>query len=1053
FPARFDALLEEYFPEEYANGVNADTLIRLLNSVKSTIAEQGYEAGFVDSIIDTLNQIRNLVTVTFSDLATVAPKKVGVYLLAAVVFDPDYMPKANMGIVVIQPTVTMSDMVWNYTDDNGIITVPAMQKMDMTATIVGEGADQEISYIFFGFNAEGKFTKLTDMSALTEGAWLQLAYVKTDISATMNFVKPIARMFVVVPQSAIVTIDDANNNHLLLRTYNGSAHTITASATTLNGTPLDNAHMVITYVGVDSLGNKYNSTVAPTNAGIYTVIATYIKQNNGATVYVGFDVAELVIALADSDEIVVTDSVVCYDEAAHNVNVELDSNYAYTYVYVTNNTLNVVLPESWDIALDDAKLNYVLDIIKEKYDINEITYNNVLPTEIGTYNIAVIAYRENYKLAYAEATLTINDHDLVAHEAQAPTCTEFGWEAYNTCANCDYTTYVQIAALGHDAVVDAAVAATCTATGLTEGSHCDRCGATLVAQETVAIIPHNTVSHEALAPTCLEAGHNAYETCVDCAYTTYEEIAALGHHAVVDAAVAATCTATGLTEGSHCDRCGAILVAQEKVAIIPHSTVNHNGMAATCTVSGYAPYVTCEHCDYTTYQVIPALGHNEVVDAAVAPTCTSNGLTAGSHCDRCDEILVAQDTINMIPHTHSDLLVITPATCTEQGLSHKICLVCHTELGNFNIPALGHATISHPSKAPTCTEGGWFAHVTCGRCDYTTYSPIAALGHSVVIDPAVAPTCVSTGLTAGSHCGTCNHIINAQQLVETTDHNYSAWIVVTPATSTNNGRYERSCNVCQHTEYQVIPAYGDKNMGNIDVTEGENGKVTIDEESVTDAIKENEETGKNEVVINASTSQDSLTNVEMNTSSLQQIVDANSSLTIKTSDIYATFDNAALDTIMSATNGETSVEFDLKKIENDQLTDAQVSALSNKNVVNIISAQIVCGDSTISNFGAGRVQVRIPFALDENKSVSDYKIIYIADDGSIEELETEYVNGEFVVELEHFSEYAVVDVSDSSVKVSPYVILAILAPFALLAIYVVFDSLRTLAIVRKGRKH
>ena len=36
---------------------------------------------------------------------------------------------------------------------------------------------------------------------------------------------------------------------------------------------------------------------------------------------------------------------------------------------------------------------------------------------------------------------------------------------------------------------------------------------------------------------------------------------------------------------------------------------------------------------------------------------------------------------------------------------------------NFNIPSLGHDTISHPSKAPTCTEGGWFAHVTCGRCD------------------------------------------------------------------------------------------------------------------------------------------------------------------------------------------------------------------------------------------------------------------------------------------------------------------------------------------------
>lgn len=40
-------------------------------------------------------------------------------------------------------------------------------------------------------------------------------------------------------------------------------------------------------------------------------------------------------------------------------------------------------------------------------------------------------------------------HDLVEHEAKAATCTEHGWAAYVTCSRCDYTTYVEIAALGH----------------------------------------------------------------------------------------------------------------------------------------------------------------------------------------------------------------------------------------------------------------------------------------------------------------------------------------------------------------------------------------------------------------------------------------------------------------------------------------------------------------------------------------------------------------------------------------------------------------------------
>ena len=41
------------------------------------------------------------------------------------------------------------------------------------------------------------------------------------------------------------------------------------------------------------------------------------------------------------------------------------------------------------------------------------------------------------------------EHAIVHHEAKAPTCTEIGWEAYDTCSRCDYTTYVEIPA-GHN---------------------------------------------------------------------------------------------------------------------------------------------------------------------------------------------------------------------------------------------------------------------------------------------------------------------------------------------------------------------------------------------------------------------------------------------------------------------------------------------------------------------------------------------------------------------------------------------------------------------------
>ncbi len=61
-----------------------------------------------------------------------------------------------------------------------------------------------------------------------------------------------------------------------------------------------------------------------------------------------------------------------------------------------------------------------------------------------------------------------NNHDLVHHEAQAPTCTAVGWEAYDTCSRCGYTTKVEKQKTPHSygtpTYVWAANNASCTAT-------------------------------------------------------------------------------------------------------------------------------------------------------------------------------------------------------------------------------------------------------------------------------------------------------------------------------------------------------------------------------------------------------------------------------------------------------------------------------------------------------------------------------------------------------------------------------------------------------------
>lgn len=64
------------------------------------------------------------------------------------------------------------------------------------------------------------------------------------------------------------------------------------------------------------------------------------------------------------------------------------------------------------------------------------------------------------------------------------------------------------------------------------------------------------------------------------------EIAALGHSAVVDPAVPATCTAAGKTEGEHCAACNEVLTAQQEIPAKGHEEVRVAGKPATHTEDG-----------------------------------------------------------------------------------------------------------------------------------------------------------------------------------------------------------------------------------------------------------------------------------------------------------------------------------------------------------------------------------------------------------------------------------------------------------------------------------
>ena len=233
-----------------------------------------------------------------------------------------------------------------------------------------------------------------------------------------------------------------------------------------------------------------------------------------------------------------------------------------------------------------------------------------------------------------------NNHDLVQHEAKAPTCTETGL-AYVTCWRCDYTDYQEIPALKHDLKQHAAKAPTCTEKGWNAYETCSRCDYTTYTELTA--LNHALVNHDAKAPTCTEKGWDAYETCsrLGCDYTTYVELPAQ-HDLEQHAAQAPTCTEKGWDAYDTCSRSGCNYTTYQEIPALNHDLVQHEAKAPTCTEKGWNAYETCSRCNYTTYAELPALNHDYQA-VTVDPTCETDGYTVFT-CSRCKDSYTADPT-------------------------------------------------------------------------------------------------------------------------------------------------------------------------------------------------------------------------------------------------------------------------------------------------------------------------------------------------------------------------------------------------------------------------
>ena len=260
----------------------------------------------------------------------------------------------------------------------------------------------------------------------------------------------------------------------------------------------------------------------------------------------------------------------------------------------------------------------------------------------------------------------LNNHALVHYDAQAPTCTKPGWDAFDTCPRCYYTTFRAIPALKHDLEHHEAKAPTCTEKGWDAYDTCSRCDYTT--RKEIPALNHDFVHHDAQAPTCTEKGWNAYDTCKNCDYNTYVELPAQ-HDLVHHEAKSPTCTEKGWDAYETCSRCNYNTYAE--LPALNHALVQHAAKAPTCTEKGWDAYETCSRCDHTTYTELPALNHDYQA-VTVEPTCETDGYTIFT-CSRCKDSYTADPT-DQLGHKFGAWFPngtgSQSASCLRQGCAH-----------------------------------------------------------------------------------------------------------------------------------------------------------------------------------------------------------------------------------------------------------------------------------------------------------------------------------------------------------------------------------------------
>ncbi len=350
---------------------------------------------------------------------------------------------------------------------------------------------------------------------------------------------------------------------------------------------------------------------------------------------------------------------------------------------------------------------------------------------------------------------------------------------------------------------------TCTTAGLKvqickNNTYQGTCNARGATEELPATGHHNTWEPvNKVEATCVTDGRIDYK-CSACGATKSEPIPAHGHHTTAQRVVVQpTCGKDGQGE-DYCSVCNKVLRGYSIPMTGNHTMVaDPNNRPSTCTQSGYSGQV-CSVCGYA-----PAGKNYPLAEHGYAgtytkthreATCSADG-EQGLYCSTCDKLLTTNPILK-IDHTFAQSNKVEP-TCTQNGYIEYKCQSCGTTKQDA-LSSTGHNFVVE-YKETFCTKVSE-EHVKCTKCGatdiwYGKYAP----GHQTSKVVGKQPTCTEAGYY-DAICDRCGVTVNKNiEAIPAKGHSFSAWSVVTPSTTTNEGQEKRTCSVCGASETHAIP--------------------------------------------------------------------------------------------------------------------------------------------------------------------------------------------------------------------------------------------------------